>query len=343
MIKTDNFYQLGLQYSDLVLKIIDYFSVNSLAGKDVAREIKDRTVLHFLESNYRNPDKKGEFLIQPSVINEICDILVSKNCMSKLRSDGGLGIGNNYICTPPATFSTDSMQYQNYYNSMIFGFEYIYEKYKDIVVPIVWDKGEGDYAAATGFKYLSGIVTAKHCITDIKNLMIKGFKADQLNGNPIYVHKSEGVDVAYIETGRILNTAIYFEEGRVLQDVLVMGYPKIPAFTDLITAEKASIAAKADTRQTTTKGSIASFGHQYLMNCDMMLITAKISGGNSGGPVINEHGTVIGVTSCLSDSEGDYDNLGYGVVTPIKYLFETLEEPKTILKKDADFFKDWIW
>ena len=88
-----------------------------------------------------------------------------------------------------------------------------------------------------------------------------------------------------------------------------------------------------------------SFGNQYLMKCEMMLITAKVSGGNSGGPVINDKGCLVGITSCLTDGEGDYDNLGYGMVSPVKYLLDIV--PNNDERKEYDisrgFFRDWKW
>ena len=209
----------------------------------------------------------------------------------------------------------------------------------------MWDKGNGEYAAGTAFKYLHGIVTAKHCITDVNNLMVKGFTAEDLRNSNVYVHQNDGVDIAFIELGSMLNGDIYYEEGKILEEVLVMGYPKIPAFTDMITVEKTSIASKAEARHTTTTGSVVSFGKRYLMNCEMMLITAKVSGGNSGGPVINDKGSLVGITSCHTDGEGEYDNLGYGVVSPGKYLMDivSIDGKRKEVSLSKDFFRDWSW
>lgn len=174
--------------------------------------------------------------------------------------------------------------------------------------------------------------------------MIKGFTATELKGKHIFIHQREGVDVAFIEEGGNLNFNVFPEEGKVLDEVIVMGYPKIPTFTEMITAEKTSIAAKAEARQTTTTGAVVSFGTQYLMNCEMMLITAKISGGNSGGPVINDKGSLVGITSCLSYGDGDYDNLGYGVISPVKYLMDIVSENENSRRELSigdGYFRDW--
>ena len=63
-----------------------------------------------------------------------------------------------------------------------------------------------------------------------------------------------------------------------ISDVLVMGYPKIPTFTNFLTAEKATISSKAEARLTPTKGAIAAFGENYLSKAELMLITAKLEG-----------------------------------------------------------------
>lgn len=341
-----DFYKIGLEHRELVSSIIEYFSVNppkgSIAEKDTTA-IKDKTVIKFLDLYYKDPQGSG-YIIQPSVVNKICDILVGKDMIMKTRSDGGIGINNNYLCNLRLDDNGQIPQKDiNMVNSIVFGFQYIYEQYKDIVVPLVWDRGNGNYSAGTAFKFNTGIVTAKHCITDTLNLMIKGFAASELKNSNIYISENDGVDVAFIDLHRPVNMVTYIEDGEVLQDVLVMGYPKIPSFTDLITAEKSSIAAKADARQTTTTGSIAAFGKQYLMGCNMMLITAKISGGNSGGPVINDRGSIIGITSNLTAGEGDYDDLGYGVVSPVDYLIEIVNGKKREYKVSNDFFRDWAW
>ena len=76
-----------------------------------------------------------------------------------------------------------------------------------------------------------------------------------------------------------------------------------------------------------------------------MLITAKIRGGNSGGPVISEDGSIIGVacqTPYYDDNIGDYDDLGYGIAVPIKYLLEILQQKNQTISKPSNFFQDYV-
>ena len=56
-----------------------------------------------------------------------------------------------------------------------------------------------------------------------------------------------------------------------------------------------------------------------------MLVTARIRGGNSGGPIINSNGQVVGVAFSEPMSEGNYDDMGYGVAYPIDVLGQLLD------------------
>lgn len=227
---------------------------------------------------------------------------------------------------------------------MVYGFDYIYEMYKDLVVPFVWEKADGSYSAGTGFKFLNGIVTAKHCVTGPKNLSIKGFKSSDLEGKNVYISDNDGVDIAFIETGDIANPLFLFENGEIMQEVLVMGYPKIPAFTEFLTAEKATISSKASSRITPTRGAISAYGKEYLAKIEAMLITARIRGGNSGGPVINENGCLVGVACHIPDcnpENGDYDDLGYGIAVPVKYVFDIIERKPQMLNIPSGFYRDF--
>lgn len=177
------------------------------------------------------------------------------------------------------------------------------------------------------------------------NLQIKGYKASELKDAKIYISDNPGLDLAFIETSRYQEPQLFCEDGEVMQDVLVMGYPKIPAFTNFLTAEKATISSKASSRITPTKGAIAAFGTEYLARIEAMLITAKIKGGNSGGPVINSNGCLVGIACQVPNYEGDigdYDDLGYGIAVPVKYLNELIRTKPVCMDVPMDFFRDFI-
>ena len=83
-----------------------------------------------------------------------------------------------------------------------------------------------------------------------------------------------------------------------------------------MTAENATVSA----RFTTSFGQIVSNAEDIWIKEKLFLVTAKIKGGNSGGPVVAKNGSVVGVSVSLSTGEGDYDDLGYGTVIPIEFV-----------------------
>ena len=333
----DEFYDYDLKYPSLIMDIIEYF--------DISYGIKDRSVLKFCEDTGISVKGGVNYIYQPAIINKICQKLCDKNEMSVIRTDGNLGFNNSYgfFIHDREQWNSNREQIQVYFNSLVYGFRYIYNLYKDIVIPLVWEKENGDYSLGTGFKLCGGIVTAKHCIEDPQTLAIKGYSVDELSQSKIYVSENPYIDIAFINVGKKEKINVHTADGEVLQDILTLGYPKIPVFTDFLTAEKATISSKAEVRLTPTKGSISAFGTNYFAKTELMLITAKIRGGNSGGPIINEEGAVVGISCQLPNYEGeigDYDDMGYGIAIPIKYLNEILSTKKMI-NVSKNFYREF--
>ena len=61
-----------------------------------------------------------------------------------------------------------------------------------------------------------------------------------------------------------------------------------------------------------------------------MLVTARIRGGNSGGPIIDSNGAVVGVAFSEPMSKGDYDEMGYGIAYPIEVFYGMLKNPSSM-------------
>lgn len=110
---------------------------------------------------------------------------------------------------------------------------------------------------------------------------------------------------------------------------MALGYPNIPGFTPTLAAEAATIAA----RLTTSRGRIAATPTEYFAGSDLLLITARVRGGFSGGPVLDALGQVVGMVSRepasapAAEVAHRYDQLGYGVAIPARHLRELLDRP----------------
>ena len=313
------FLDYDIKYPDLVLAIVDYFSLNN------GEKIDSKSIQQFIKS-YIVP--KGESPIQPDIVGKICDRLCECRRMSCIKKNGAMCLFDNYCCVPPSKehreFSLDF--YYLLYNSIVYGFEYIYRKYLPYVLPIISYSERGE-SMGTCFRLFNGIVTARHCLTDGDKVAIRGYKAELLNKCNVYVSKNDAIDLAYIETEEQLRLNI--AEPHVLEDILVMGYPKVSFFLNFCTGEKATISSMAELRMTPTLGSIAAEGEIFYPRDlpKLLLVTAKIRGGNSGGPIINKEGLVVGVATNLPAGEGSSDdNIGYGVAYPIQVVEKMISD-----------------
>lgn len=315
------------KYPDLVVRIVQFFKNNSKGEKNV---------LQFCES-YQVPD--GEDKIQPIVVGRICDRLWERSILYCLNRGLGLRTNDSF-----ASLGVDQEVYEKYpdvinhkFNSLVYGFEYIYTHFRKRTIPVVVKSNNGE-SMGSCFRIYNGIATAKHCLQDGQLVGIRGYKKNQLQNLNVYVSKNPDIDLAFIET----KESFVYNEGipHVLDDVLVMGYPKVACFLDFCTAEKANVSAMADLRLTPTIGSIAAEGEMYMAKDlpKLLLITAKIRGGNSGGPVINDEGYVVGITTGVPDGQGySDDHVGYGMAYPIQALDEMLNEQNKVHIDFMDF------
>ena len=323
------FLDYDVKYPDLVLYVIRFFCMRSDGQSD-------RSIGQFC-SQFKVHE--GEMPLQPTVMVSICDRLCEMRKMVCTKREGPMGLNNAYYSRPQdaelAKKHPDILQH--HLNSYVYSFEYIYRHYKERTLPLIVHNEEGDEMGSC-FRIYDGIATARHCLPDRCSISIRGYSGAKLSSCPVFVSKDPSVDLAFIKTGEswFYNSA----EPRVLDNVLVMGYPRIPFFQDFCTAERASISSMAEIKLTPTRGAIVAEGQIYYPrnHPKMLLITARIRGGNSGGPVINESGYVVGVATGAPSGEGySDDNLGYGMAYPISVLEEVIKEQNNIQVQFADF------
>lgn len=311
-------------YPDLPIEIIIFFSDNV----PVDGKIHAKTLMDFL--SYYQKKKNTPDMPQPNIVSKICDIMIEHNYLSCVSRDGFAGTQNTYIgMIRPDTLilNEELLGIQNFQLSCkIYGFPYILRAYNSYILPIIYKTKKGDTTIGTTFLTLGGIATAKHCLVGAESLAIKHIDKKILENSKILIHKNPLMDLAFIKfpTDKTHLGIYLIEEGNVLDDVLALGFPKVPGFHNFLTAEKAQISS----RFTATTGQIAAEASDIWIKEKLLLITAKIKGGNSGGPIINRNGALVGIASQMPASEGDYDNLGYGTVIPSSFL--------TLLKEEGE-------
>lgn len=313
------FLDYDIDFPELVYDIVDYFR----AGNTI-REAKSKSVVDYSVNSRFNKGLPGHTIIQPDIVLSICETLTKRRVLTCIRT-GTTGMDANYIflTKDESRFLTNKSFYVFYLNCVTYGFRYIYSAFRDKVLPVIVKK-DGEVMMGTCFRFLDGIVTARHCL-DADFVSIPGYSKEQLLQSKVTVSNDKDIDLAYIALGE--PSGLYSDEAHVLDDVLVMGYPRIPMFLDFCAGECATISSIP------SRGSIASLADQYISRKagPLMLVTARIRGGNSGGPIINAQGAIVGVAFSEPLSEGNYDKMGYGVAYPISVLYDVLEKDNTII------------
>jgi len=328
--------EYGKRYPELCYDILCFFTDKSkksmLAGVLKKSGWKEETNIkcasdfatHY-KDKYKiiDPHHKDEIMIQPKHVAKICDLLVENGSLEPVK------VGNMNDYGRAMSFYTSSLDLGKLHsmkemlvkrlNCFVYGFPYIYESNKVNVRPIIVKQGD-DFSNGTCFNTVQGIVTARHCLDKCDAIQIEGIKAATLKSARIY--GLDGIDLTLIVPQSDYKWIDKFmtTKGDVLDDVLVMGYPKHCGFNALLTA---------------TTGAIAAIGQTHLEKYELMLLTGKIKGGNSGGPVINTEGYVVGVVTESSDAQGGYDKFGYGMAIPSSYLGKLKE-----IKNNYNFVDD---
>ena len=269
-------------------------------------------------------------------IREICDCLCKLIPMVCLRQGTLLGLSDNYYWD--GRFSDGSFYYQlsreerkPYYTPIenaVFGFRYIYKKYRDCVIPIIYHTRDGKETIGSGFLAEGGyLISARHCLEGAVSIAFIGIVFDIYRDAKVYYHKNACIDVAVVLLNSEKKPGFKLSEKvEVFDRVIAMGYPRIPGFTCFNTAEEAVVSATPEKRFAVSEGQIAAEAQEIWSREQLFLVTAKIRGGNSGGPIINQYGECIGITSSKPDAEGDYDDLGYGTVVPARFAIEMCKD-----------------
>lgn len=325
-------------YPNLPIEIILFFSEWKIKEKNT---LIHQTVLDFCQF-YHKKYNSIDFP-QPRIIAKICNILVDNHILTLLGIGGPDNTYNSYLFVIKEKSYLKDGKNLNLLNKqlsyLIYGFRYIYDEYKKFVLPVEYVNNSDDISLGTCFLYNGGIVTAKHCIENAKKISIQGIPKEYLKEASFEIHKNNLMDLLFIRLKNTLNDSIDFsEKADILDEVMTLGYPKIPGYHNYLVAENAKVSA----RYTTLVGQIASYAEDIWIKEKLFLITAKIKGGNSGGPVINKQGAIVGVTVNVTESEGNYDELGYGTVIPVSFLDELIRnENKNYLNISKIIFNDF--
>ena len=134
-------------------------------------------------------------------------------------------------------------------------------------------------------------------------------------------------DVAVLKTAKPISgrTCIPLHEtSKNLKDastVYALGFPGVSDFLSLSRENSTYIAAEVDEVNLTSGVVSKKTNSELYHNTDIILHSAAISNGNSGGPLIDDSGAVVGINTYLLDSSSDQFVSIY-----IDYAVSVLEE-----------------
>lgn len=331
------------KFPGLPAAALDFFSPSNVAFEGRSGLHVPRTVAEFAERIARPGSLAGTKEHPPlHQINLILRRMADLNFLVIHSLGGNSGWDASYLCV------LEDQEKQGILNNLdyaIYGFPIIYEELQHSVIPII-HHGEKRPQIGSSFLHKKHVlVTAAHCIKGAQKLSIRGVSADQFRRARIAVHRNEALDLAAINFSEPIFPDIKeigLTKGTILDEILVLGYPDVPGFTRFLAAEKAAVSA----RITVTAGAIASSATDIFAQRSLFLITARVRGGFSGGPVINDHGLAVGLVSRqpISSKAEDgatlaaqYDDLGYGVAIPAEEVFEFLNACEENNSDIADF------
>lgn len=300
-------------------ELLKFFNINN-AKKGSKETLKPYAIIDFINETNKEDG------IEIEKIYSICKKFENEGLLvSAGTSDLNSPIFN--LCFYNFTFDESYAEYGSY-DFLINGFLDIRNKFSQTVFPIVVQHKENkkiDIGTAFAISE-NNILTAKHCVENMNWIRIEKDGCIVKIKN-IYIPENKNIDLAVIETEENIFAGIpilRFGIGNVLDDVLTLGYPPIAGFDAIQFSEKGTIS----TKYKASIGEIVGADKSYLDNMEYFLINARVKGGNSGGPVINKLGFVVGMLTQLPydiEDSSRIDLMGFGIALPSETIATTLK------------------
>ena len=273
------------------------------------------------ESKRERPEDSPQKGIPTALVERLLDILCTRGILFR---EPVLPQGRAYSMYTVNEDLARFLYERGSIKSTIFGFGYIADNYRSAIVKILVRTREGDDGIGTGFlfnfqdtqrtKKWSIVITNKHVAEHEKHLQVLSVDDDIKEWHRIFV--SDKYDVGAILLRDFWDTPSLhlYPDAKILDDLIIAGYPPVP------TAREAY--------QVVHRGEINSFVTDYWNN-DFLLFSAKTSPGNSGGPVINDLGMVVGLVTQQLFEKGAFEEKGqlpYFAAVPSKSVIDFLNK-----------------
>lgn len=318
---------------ELVTEIIDFFTSQE-TNPDLFNEIKDVCIDH--SKKFRKADSEMyinmgflsgfDFLMYMSHTKKIGNGIKTRFVEIALQQ-----LVKNYILTPLdslVVYNQDQrykvagkyakvMYQQKLIKNLLYGFNYIIDCYRNSVVKIEHVNHNDDTSIGTGFLITSNseyiIVTNKHVVENAKKIRVLTYDEQEIKVKSIFKDNERDLALVFIEYYDAIPFVLNVDLD-VMKEIITIGYPKIP------TTKYAY--------QVYHKGEVNSFVEDY-WNHKLFLISAKTSSGNSGSPIVDHAGRVVGViTEELFEKDMLFEKgkLPYYAGIPVIEILKSIEK-----------------
>lgn len=217
-------------------------------------------------------------------------------------------------------FFSKGMAAYGSYEFVAFGLSKIREHFSGSVIKLIIEDGDKQHIGTGFLMDEATVVTAAHCVPKGASIRIDRWDPVQAPLSRVLVFGDYVSNPFVLEPGKVDVAILEFHsdpfpnapkfqlwQESVLDDILVMGYPQLSGFQSGLIASKGEVISK----------EISTARNQPLI-----IFSASVKGGNSGGPLINRLGKVVGLVTNLGGGDRDVRKLGYGLATPAQAILD---------------------
>lgn len=241
-----------------------------------------------------------------------------------------------YISKHPTTFQKIITKSESKVSIDDTGISKAVEKIYDSVVTVSTFKNASAYASGTGFVYkksgdVSYILTNAHVINNADEVYVKFTNGSNEKVNVIGSNTLADIAVLSISSDKVIAYAEVgsSESAKIGDTVFTVGAPLDSAYSWTVTRGILSGKDRLVEVSNSSSSSRSLYNDTYMMN--VLQTDAAINSGNSGGPLANGNGEVIGITSLKLVSSG-VEGMGFAIPieTALKYADKIINNEEII-------------